>query len=298
MNLENYISTLLYQHDCVTVPGFGAFIGQKLNAVYEPENSVFSPPSKKIAFNSALINNDGLLVQAVAVGRNISYEQAMQEVGDVVNFWKNHLNANAGLNLPGLGLISKNSEGKLEFMPGHPNFLPEAYGLERVKSEYILTEAIPTDKSMVWWKVAALVPILLCGYLYFSKPQPVADFVNQQWSGFISPTNTQNQTVEEANAPKLLAEEVVVEETVIPEERVSLIHDYQVIAGAFKKQSEVEPELKKLHEKGFENALFTQKRGSFYYVAFATFSTKEEALAYRLTVLEQFPETWVLSLKE
>ena len=41
-----------------------------------------------------------------------------------------------------------------------------------------------------------------------------------------------------------------------------------------------------------------KKRGSFYFVAFETFPTKEEALDYRKSVLDNYPKTWVLSLKE
>src|SRR5690606_38231401 len=145
-----------------------------------------------------------------------------------------------------------------------------------------------------WWKVAAVVPILIGGYLYFGKPQPVADFVNEQWSGFVSPILNSESSTEEI--PTVAVE--VVETPVIKIEENNLTHDYQVIAGAFRLMSEAETMEQKLREQGYEKARFTQRKGNYFYVAFETFPTKEEALEYRKTVRESFPETWVLSLKE
>ncbi|HLV23570.1 MAG TPA: SPOR domain-containing protein [Moheibacter sp.] len=295
MNLEKYISTLLYRHDCVVVPEFGAFIAQKVNAGYLAETSVFLPPSKQIAFNPSLIKNDGLLIQEIAQSCGVSFENAKEEVENAVQFWKNHLNINSNLVLPELGNFSKDENGLLQFEPNGENYLLESFGLESIRAKYILPTQSNQSSSAVWWKVAAVVPILIGGFLYFGKPKPVTDFVNQQWSGFVSPVMNPNlEAVKAVESPIKTVEE----EATSYKEEILTVHDYQVISGSFRKAEEADLQVEKLHEKGFTQAKMTQKKGSYYYVAFKTFPTKEEALEYRETVKGEFPETWVLSLKD
>ncbi len=295
MNLEKHISTLLYNHDCVVVPEFGAFIAQKSNANYVSETSVFSPPFKKIIFNPALTMNDGLLTKELTKSGEISFEKAKEEVENTVQFWKKHLQMNATLVLSDLGTFSQDENGLLHFAAGHQNYLLESFGLESIRAKYILPTESQENSSSVWWKVAAVVPILIGGFLYFGKPQPVTDFVNQQWSGFVSPVL--NPDTEASLAIESPIKTVETEATTYKKE-VLTIHDYQVISGSFRKLEEADAQVEKLQTLGYEQAKMTQKKGNFYYVAFKTFPTKEEALEYRRTVSEAFPETWVLSLKD
>ena len=51
MYLGEFISDLLYRHDCVVVPNFGAFIAQKTTAKINYERNEFYPPKKNITFN-------------------------------------------------------------------------------------------------------------------------------------------------------------------------------------------------------------------------------------------------------
>jgi hypothetical protein len=295
MNLEKYISNLLFQQDCVIVPEFGAFIAQKVNAVYQTENSTFFPPKKELAFNPSLTKNDGLLIQSVASANGISFEKAQEEVEGMVQFWKNHLEANATLNLVGLGSFSQTETNQMIFTPANQNFLLESFGLDAVKGQFILSTESQESSSAVWWKVASIIPILIGGYLYFGKPKPVTDFVNQQWSGFVSPILNPDA---KATKAVVAAPIKVVEKQISTVKEEAIIHDYQMIVGSFRKLEEANTSVSKLQDKGFTKAKMTQKKGNFYYVALETFPTKEEALEFRRTVSEEFPESWVLSLKD
>lgn len=295
MNLEKYISTLLFQHDCVIVPEFGAFIAQKVNAVYQADHSTFFPPQKQLAFNPSLTKNDGLLIQEVATVNGISFEKAQEEVEGMVQFWKNHLDKNSTLNLPELGNLSKSDTHQIEFTPSAQNFLLESFGLDAVKASYVLSNESAQSSSAVWWKVASVIPILVGGYLYFGQPKPVTDFVNQQWSGFVSPILNPDATASKA---VVAAPIKVVEKQISTVKEEAIIHDYQVIAGSFRKLEEANNSVIKLQGKGHTNAQMTQKKGSFYFVALQTFPTKEEALDFRRSLSEEFPESWVLSLKD
>lgn len=296
MILEKYISTLLYKHDCVVVPEFGAFIAQKTNSEFLKDSSAFYPPGKKLAFNPSLTKNDGLLIQHISQNEGLSFTKAKEEVESSVQFWKNHLNKNTTLNLEELGSFSIDAKGFIEFTPSHKNFLLESFGLEEVHATYVLPVEIRQSSNTVWWKVASVIPILLGGYLYFGKPQPVSDFVNEQWSGFVSPILDPTAGASHADQSIINSiEKNMVDKYVVKD---FAVYDYQVIAGAFRVKSEAESMENKLQSQGFEFSKLTQKKGSYYYVAFKTFKTKEEALEFRKSVQDEFPQTWVLSLKE
>ena len=49
MSISKYIIELLHKHDCVIIPGFGAFLTKYIPASHD--NNVFSPPKKSLKFN-------------------------------------------------------------------------------------------------------------------------------------------------------------------------------------------------------------------------------------------------------
>lgn len=303
MNLEKHISTLLYSYDCVIAPGFGAFLTHK-NSSSLKENSIY-PPSKKVGFNGALQKSDGLLIQTYAQSYQLSFEDAQREIENQISFWKTHLNKNDSLILGELGTFTKYPAGNVEFKPNEQNYLLESFGLESLRTKLIMQPKVQTQNSNgVWWKVAAMVPILVGGYLYFAQPQPVANFVNEQWSGFVAPIVNPEVKSTAKEIPTTIVEEKIVEETALPVvvENIipeKIVYNHQVIAGSFRLQSEAETFEAKLKEKGFENAKFTQKKGNYFYVAFDTFASAEDALAFKRSLsAEDYPEAWVLSLED
>ena len=61
MQLSKAITNLLYDHDCVTIPGFGSFIINESSAKYIDKENKFYPPGKYVSFNPLIKTNDGLL---------------------------------------------------------------------------------------------------------------------------------------------------------------------------------------------------------------------------------------------
>ena len=76
MLLQNYISSLLVEYDCVIIPDFGGFVANYASAKIHPTQHTFEPPFKQIAFNKNLTTNDGLLANAVAIGQSITFVEA------------------------------------------------------------------------------------------------------------------------------------------------------------------------------------------------------------------------------
>ena len=58
LNLSRHIESLLLDHNCVIIPGFGGFITQYTSARYIKEEGIFLPPYRNIIFNKELVLND------------------------------------------------------------------------------------------------------------------------------------------------------------------------------------------------------------------------------------------------
>ena len=78
MSISKHINELLYNHNCVIVPGFGAFLTKNIAA--SRNNDVFSPPKKTIAFNGMLKENDGLLANKISATDGVSYNAALKKI--------------------------------------------------------------------------------------------------------------------------------------------------------------------------------------------------------------------------
>jgi nucleoid DNA-binding protein len=128
--LEEYISELLYEHECVVVPGFGGFIGNYSPARIDPVKQLFEPPRKNILFNKGLVQNDGLLAHHIANARNIPYTEALAYIASEVRRIQSALQQHKRITLDGIGLLYTDEHGALLFQPDDKvNYLQEAFGL-------------------------------------------------------------------------------------------------------------------------------------------------------------------------
>ncbi len=128
--IEKYIKELLYEHNCVIIPDFGGIIANNATAVVEQEEGVFRPPIKKIAFNESLQTNDGLLINAIAVGENISHQDALLQIKMSVKAICDRLQQGKSVSIEGVGLFSYDVENRLQFVADHSvNYLEESFGL-------------------------------------------------------------------------------------------------------------------------------------------------------------------------
>ena len=105
MNTQKHISQLLYRYQCVTVPGFGAFLTETKSAQWHEVSNTFFPPKKLISFNSQLKNNDGLLANHIAKAEKTTYEVAVSAIENDVISWKNSLQKEGSMELKNIGLF-------------------------------------------------------------------------------------------------------------------------------------------------------------------------------------------------
>ena len=112
MAIEKYINDLLYRYDCVIVPNFGGFITNKIGAKINPFSHTFHPPTKQIAFNAHLKQNDGLMVNYIASVENISFEKALAKINTSVASWNESLK-NDTLVFENIGALAFNDKKHL-----------------------------------------------------------------------------------------------------------------------------------------------------------------------------------------
>lgn len=128
LEINQIIKELLQLHDCVIFPNLGGFVAQYSPANFDEKKSVLSPPHKQILFNKNLVNNDGLLVNAIAQKNNISYENAIESLSDILLEINKNLKTQNQYDFQGIGILY-NNEGVLNFKQKSNNLLSSSYGL-------------------------------------------------------------------------------------------------------------------------------------------------------------------------
>jgi cell division protein FtsN len=130
MDISKHISSLLFHHDCVIVPGLGGFVGNYHPAKIHPVQHLFQPPFKTILFNPELKNNDGLLANAIAEKENISYSGALAILDDFSKRTLATIQSGSKVELENIGELFLGIEGNILFLQDEKyNYLRNAYGL-------------------------------------------------------------------------------------------------------------------------------------------------------------------------
>lgn len=173
-NLAPHIEYLLMRHDCVVVPGFGAFLAYTESSRYDDSNAMFFPPSRTLGFNPEVKNGDGLLAQSIARRDGVSIDMASQRIDAAVRQFNAGLREGESLSVGSLGSFSLQTGGVLSFVPAAPMISNLRYqGLESfslsplpVESEEHLapSDAEPAHPQVYfpsWLKVAASVIFIM-----------------------------------------------------------------------------------------------------------------------------------------
>jgi len=150
MDISQHIRHLLYYNNCVIIPGFGGLIANfNATTVFANQNR-FLPPSKIIAFNKKLTNNDGLLINRIVTSENIGFDDATQKVNQFVSNLDKRLKEKSVVNLPGIGKFYHDIEQNLQFIPEKKvNYLLSSFGMTEVHASLIIRkEPIIKDEKL------------------------------------------------------------------------------------------------------------------------------------------------------
>ena len=159
--VSEYLKKLLFQYDCLVVPELGGFILHYIPATFVENTGTYLPPRKKIAFNEALKLDDGLLINYMMLHEGLTRDEVFQAIRQFVDELKQEVRQERIFTIEGLGLVSENEEGKLQFDPEiRHNFQGESYGYQPISARMV-TAVEEEEKPLALVKFAPETPILV-----------------------------------------------------------------------------------------------------------------------------------------
>lgn len=117
ISILQHIQYLILHHDCVVVPGLGAFVARYVGALFSADGATLTAPCRELGFNALLSHDDGLLVGSVTRREGVSYECARSAVEREVELINRRLRHEGSLTLDRIGILSLNEHGAIEFAP-------------------------------------------------------------------------------------------------------------------------------------------------------------------------------------
>lgn len=115
--LTLHIEYLLLRHDCVVVPGCGAFINVYHRALENPETGVMSPMTCEIRFNPALSHDDGMLATSFARRARVSFAEGREMVRTSISNLRDALAMDGEVTIGRLGKLRMDAEQNISFEP-------------------------------------------------------------------------------------------------------------------------------------------------------------------------------------
>lgn len=311
MQIEKNISDLLYRYQCVTVPGFGAFLTETVSAHVTGSASSFFPPKKVVSFNANVKNNDGLLANHVALQEKMSYELAVIKIGDVVNEWTYLLQNRNRVVLKNIGEISVNNEMNWVFEPANTvNYLTDSFGLSSFVSPEITREVLKKEvealeekspiiftperkKDYSYLKYAAVFVVMLGAGGFGYKTYYDQQITNQTLLVEKNVQEKVQQQIQQATFVISAPVEAVELSVAVPvEEKMP----YHLVAGAYRSVENADVAIAELKAAGFENAkMLPMNKLKLYYVVYTSFKTLEEAQTDRKNIQKTHnAEAWLM----
>lgn len=302
MLIKQYIKELLYIHECVTIPSFGAFLTQSTRAFVNYEVGNFEPPKKIIGFNILLKNNDGVLANHLAKKEKISYEKALKKIEKEVIIWKQRLNTQ-NLFFPGIGEMKLTYDKKIEFFPSRQiNFDSNSYGLKpfqrnpikkiipvsdnknlfhmdnQTKDDLMFTpEEKKSQNPLLRYAAIAILTLALLGtsYYYGDKYMTEEKIEATKVAQKKIKDNVLNATFDLGTISKIELNFDAENNYIQP---VPEYNFYSIIAGSFRSMSNAEKKLSTLIEEGYNAEYSKSSPEGLYRVAYGRFESKKEAL--------------------
>lgn len=307
-DLALHIEYLLLRHDCVIVPGLGAFLAHSSGATLSADGLMLMPPGRSLGFNAELRHNDGLLAGSVARRRSLSCEAARVEVERCVESFLYQLHEAGVLPVGNLGTISVDSStGALLFDPAVGNSviaLPVA-GLENIALHPVADEPeLPVAVSaprrrvrfgrMVKTVASMIVALVVIGIAFNRSTLPAAD--RHELASIDSGLrgNLQSRVVPAEESPEVHSHEILLNiarpasESAAPTTTLTPVQQrYLLVVGSFPTRAAAERFM------NAENGLDVVEMDGNYRVYAATAATIAVAREQASALSSTYPNIWI-----
>ncbi|SEA48757.1 HU domain-containing protein [Psychroflexus halocasei] len=317
MRIEDYIIELLYTHDCVIIPDFGAFLTKRESAVINTEIHHIEPPKRSLQFNAQIKNNDGLLAKHIAFKEKITYQKAVSKMNFFVDDLKLALHEGKVVSLDRLGTFRQDEQISFQADKGQ-NFLLDAFGLERMTIKAF--EKQKTEASRDQNEIKQIKPerqSKTSGYLKYAA----IGFIGLGIASILglSYYETQVEThniAEQQKAEKILQEEIqeasfslksafqpIIVENEVEENNSQNNKDfkqeistskYHVIAGAFRVEANAHKKIKQLKKQNHAATYVGINKYQLHQIAYASFNSRAKANSFLRKIKQENPSAWLL----
>ncbi|MCK9448118.1 MAG: SPOR domain-containing protein [Bacteroidales bacterium] len=153
MKIAGYIGDLLYEYECVVIPGLGGFLTRDHTASIHPVRHYFKPPYREIVFNPLLRANDGLLLSHIARSENLTYQEAKSRIDRFVLTCLAKMEEGKRIHFRKIGSIYYTDEKEVVFKADeNMNYLPDSFGLAAIVSPPIKREDFQQKIETVFHK--------------------------------------------------------------------------------------------------------------------------------------------------
>jgi hypothetical protein len=308
MKMEHYIAQLLYRYQCVTVPGFGAFLTEIQPAQLLESSNTFYPPKKVISFNSNLKNNDGLLANHIAQAEKINYEIAIQNISKEVSLWKNALLNQQNILVNSVGTLHLNTSGTLTFEASSKvNFHTSSFGLSTFGSPLIQREILKKMPEALAAEPLVMVPesvsssrnsYLKYAAVFILALSAVGSIGYKIYNDKMDQDLLFVQTEVQKDVQNKIQEATFFIENPLPNVTLTVREEkkaYHIVAGAFSSEANAERQLKMLQAKGFKGKILERNKYGLVPVLYGSYSTYAESQeALKEIHKTESQEAWLL----
>lgn len=309
MQLETFISDLLYRYECVIVPDFGAFLTERQSATVNETTNSFYPPRKVIAFNEQIQNNDGLLARYIADVEKIPFEVAVKKIKKRVKILKSYLTQGETITFNNIGEIIFNSEGKIVFEPSYNlNYLTDAFGLSQFESEVVTREVYKETVEAI----EETAPITITpekrknrGYLKYAAVALIALTLGGVMASkyYVGQIEAHNMLAQEEAKQQLdtKIQEATFSLNPLPAITLNVTKqtgNYHIVAGAFRIEDNCDKKVAQLKAEGFSARKIGANRYGLHQVAYASYEGRLDALKALRTIKKTHnKDAWLLVQK-
>jgi nucleoid DNA-binding protein len=320
-NVNLHLSYLLTKHECVIIPGFGAFVVSPVQTDQVNKWGIMYPPANFLGFNSELKHNDGLLTNSIAKGENISYNEAVHLIRRYVDDLHNSLNEKKIIRLPWLGNLQLSEENKILFSPannlscnafnyGFTNFHLSHWS-ELQKTTEKENHHTKVDSEVIWVPLnrkiltytgsvaAALLALFLIPTPLNNQPDPIS---TQSASIFTFPTTKVIEPATFEVKSDIISNTASQTDTAVEEKietaeiKVSHSRQYFIVVASLPNRKSAEDTLSEFQSKGFKNVGITSSEGK-HRIYINRFEDKKEAESFLIGFRKDNPKystAWLL----
>lgn len=148
--LGHIICEQLREEPLAVLPGFGAFVRDRVGASLDEQRGRIEPPHHTVIFNVRLTHNDGLLMAAVAQKMELSYADADTWITEAITELRSRLSAGETVTLEGLGELSLSAEGAIGFKAVQtPNVQNLFFGLRPTSVQLVEKDNVDKVRELV-----------------------------------------------------------------------------------------------------------------------------------------------------